>query len=486
MHNEYARRMERWSAAHVHVFRITTDGVVRYRARRWRALAATFLMIGAAFAAPDPIRVANTNTVALWTQTQQLQSGSNHWVASGVVADRSTRSVTFMAEATGLGSGATVEFLLVELASDRDYEALAVALARPGDISQALETIGMPPGLPIRPATFRFWPKGERVSMSVTPFHGGVSEPIGRWVTNKQAHTEFDSNLVYVGSYGSPQPVIGAREVADAAPGAVVATYNEPTAILDVSAQASQSEVYGSRVVGERVFNKGELLLITLRPEQRPVGQPRVVNVKLAALPVSENAPAGLAGLQLVSSSTDPVFPAMTNDVRGVFQRFAVLAQSGRDPFVTLTLDDRLTLATARDLAQALTTIEGLNGIRLDAPPQGQLYYKAFLPQEKWRDRKDRLAQPWELRLTRKDKGWSRRLIEIREDWSKEGQLEPDLIVVEHPFTDWAELPVKIKALGGGLNTLLIFAPADAPLSAFMPGVRAVYDKQPMVFVFAE
>jgi hypothetical protein len=452
----------------------------------YQMLAALLLMAGAAWAEPDPIREANLQAVASWTQAQQKLAGSNCWVAAGVVADRTARSVIFVAEATGLERGATVEFLLVEPVSDRGYESLAVALARPADIAQALEYLGMPPGLPVRSAAFRFWPKGERVSMRMAPFQGGQPESVSRWVTNKLTNTPFDDSLVYVGASGAPRPVIGARDVANTAPGAVAATYNEPTALLDVPEQASQSDVYGNRSVGGRTFTKGELLLVTLQPERRPEGQRRVVDVRLTAQPVPGSVTNGLVGVQLVGFSADPVFPAMTNDVRGAFQRFAALAQSGRDPFVALTWDDRLTLAAARDLALALTTVEGVGGIRLDAPPQGQLFYKAFLPQEQWRNRKDRLAQPWELRLTRKGDGWSRVLVEIREDWSKKDQLDPDLTVVEHPFTEWDELPVKIKALGGGINTLLIFAPADAPLSAFMPGARAVHEKQPLVFVFAE
>jgi len=282
------------------------------------------------------------------------------------------------------------------------------------------------------------------------------------------------------------RPALGARGEAGMAPGAVAATYNEPTALLDVPEQASQGEVYGNRAAGARLLAKHELLRVTLQAEERPAGCPRIVDVSVTAQPVPGDAISGLAGLQLICRSADPAFPAATNDVRGAFQRFAALAQSGRDPFVALTLDDRLTVLQARDLAQALTAIEGVNGIRMDAPPPGQLYFKAFLPSERWRVRKERLTQPWELRVARKDEGWARMLVEIREDWSKADQLDPDLTVVEHPFDAWDELPAKIKALGGGLNTLLVFAPADAPLSAFMPGVRAVHATQPMVFVFAE
>jgi hypothetical protein len=453
------------------------------------ACAAAALIVAAACAAPDEgpaVRAANTNAVAAWTRAQRQQAGSNRWVAAGVVADRSAQRVVFAAEATGLAVGATVEFLLVEPASDRDYESLAVALAETPDIDRALAYLGLPSGVPVRPGAFRFWPKGERVSMRVAPFRGGAAEPVGRWVTDRDGDGSFGDSLVYVGSCGTPRPAVGARDAANAAPGAVATTYNEPTALLDVPVQALQGDVYGNRLAGPRVFGKGDLLLVTLQPESRPSGRPRVIDVALAVQPAPGDGMSGLAGLQLVTQSTDPSLPLMTNDVRGAFERFAALAQGGRDPFVTVTLDDRVTVSAARDLAHALTAIEGVSGIRLDAPPPSQLFYKAFLPQEQWRVRKDRLTQPWELRLARKADGWSRVLVEIREDWSKANQLDPDLTVVEHPFATWDELPARIRSLGGGPNALLVFAPADAPLSAFMPGVRAVHETQPVVFVFTE
>ena len=81
--------------------------------------------------------------------------------------------------------------------------------------------------------------------------------------------------------------------------------------------------------------------------------------------------------------------------------------------------------------------------------------------------------------------------MQILEDWSKKGQLTPDLTPKEFPLEKAEDLPVLLKVLAGKSkeelpNTLFVFVPADAPLGVFMPAVRLVHDALPMVHVFAE
>ena len=160
--------------------------------------------------------------------------------------------------------------------------------------------------------------------------------------------------------------------------------------------------------------------------------------------------------------------------------------------------------------------VEGQGGVRVEAPPAGQVYYKAFLPDERWRTRADRPSQPWELRVSRsKDGVWASTLVQILEDWSKEGQLTPDLTPTEFPLARPEDLPGKIRELIAvqvaavkqklakdgkpvsednveqmatlqRINTLFVFAPPDAPLGADLPAVRQVHDALPQVHVFVE
>lgn len=434
----------------------------------------------------EPQQIANRKKVAAWTQSLKEKSNTDCWVADGIIADRKTQRVTIAAEGTGLERGATVEFVLIEQGSDRSYEALAMALAKRADIAHALEFIGLPPGYPAASRDFRFWPKGERVTIKIAPWAGGEPEAISSWVTNKMTQTVFNPDFIYVGSSERERPALGARGAADVAPGAIATTYNEATTLLDITDQAAQSEVYGNRAANPKLLPRHELVQFILQPSPAPGIERRVLDLQVTAEPAELEKAAGLAGVQLVLKSDSQIINTTTGDVRTVMQQFADASQKGYTPYVVLSFDDRLSITQARELAMALAAVEGPNGIRIDAPPAGQLYYRAFLPQERWRKREERLMQPLELRITREGGKWQRILVEIQEDWSKEEALDPALSVKEHPFETWEELPLKIKAIGEKLNTILIFAPADAPLSAFMPGARAIQATQPMVFVFAE
>lgn len=445
-----------------------------------------------------PWHAKNVQAVDAWTQTQRAQwsGNTNMLICRGVVANRATRRVDAIAEATGLDAGAIAEFLVVGENSDKDYEALSVAFARASDLARGIEFIGVPRGRPIDPAICQFWSKGERVSIAVRPFGAddAASRPLSGCLTDKRTPTPLPTAFIYAGSHWTSATTRAVCRADAPTPGAIVSTYNEPTVLLDVPEAAPQSEVYGNLVVTpEGHFAAGTLLLLTLTPEPRPNGIPRVVTVSLdvlsapAAQPADKTAGAGLGALACVTHGAEADLAPATNDLTGALSRLETLSKAGRDPFVTLSLDESLTVATATALARVLKSVEGPGGIRIEPPPAGQLYFKAFLPDDAWRTRSTRMAQPWELRLGRDKTGvWRFTLVQIQEDWSKPGQLNPDLAVKEHPLDRWEDLPAKIKSLGGGLNTLFVFAPADAPLSAFMPAVRLVRGTQPTVFVFGD
>ena len=80
----------------------------------------------------------------------------------------------------------------------------------------------------------------------------------------------------------------------------------------------------------------------------------------------------------------------------------------------------------------------------------------------------------------------SKKLVFIEEDWTVEG-LDPKLTPRDYPFTEWEEFPKLVIKAGGTdskVRLLFVHAPADLPLSTFMPGVRAVADRLNLVYVF--
>ena len=83
---------------------------------------------------------AQTKAPMEWTPVQTNEI--SRWKAEcrapkGVVADKASRTVRFLVEATGVSKGETVEFFAIGPLSDRAYESLFVAAASPGDIQSA-------------------------------------------------------------------------------------------------------------------------------------------------------------------------------------------------------------------------------------------------------------------------------------------------------------------------------------------------------------
>lgn len=111
------------------------------------------------------------------------------------------------------------------------------------------------------------------------------------------------------------------------------------------------------------------------------------------------------------------------------------------------------------DFPGEMTVAEAIKRARLyaelDSPEMkingfkdGQFFYRAFLPLEQWRDRRERLMQPYEVRLG----GAQPTVTVIREDWSDTTKTEPKLIVTEKKLDE-------IKNDDSPTDTCFIFAP---------------------------
>jgi hypothetical protein len=437
----------------------------------------------------NAVRLANLRRVAEWSAAgERLAGGKPHLLARrGLLADRERRRVELLAEASGLGAYAAIEFGLVGELSDRGYEALAFSFARATDLAEALEFIGLPRGLNVKPKEHRFWPKGERVFIEVQVLTNEAAPPlpIESFVLDRRTEQPLArQGMIYCGSARRPAEAGGDCLADHEPPMSLLSTYNEPQTVLDVPRPAPQGDVYESFVMHpDRKRPEGELLRFVFTPEPRPGGVPRVLAVALTALPAADGQGAAF------DCSLDGEPARRLDDTGALIRLMKSQVEAGRDPYVTLAIDDALPLAHVRDLCAALRLIEGENGVRMEPPPPGNIYYKAFLPDEKWRDRATRLSQPWELHVGRPPAAGAPpplTLVQILEDWSDPASLDPKLTVREHPLKDHAELPAKIRELGGGPPVLLVYAPLDAPVGIFMPAVRLVRETQPLVHVFGE
>ncbi len=436
------------------------------------------------FTGPAEWQRVNTNAVNAWNAAQQKQESATVQAWPGVVADSQKREVRLLAEAVGHRVGITAEFLLVGPLSDRAYEAAAVTVARPSDIVRAVERVGLARGGGVGSRPFRFWPCGERVTATVRRLdvEGAVEQPLQSLLSDADRVSPplFGADgLVFTGGRWTGADATCACLTDTNMPSSVISLYNEPGTVFDVPLQVGQSEVYGRLTLAE-ALPFGSLLEVVLRPLASKDGGPRVLPLTVSAAMSSREVELTCKGADGTILKKSGLAEALTW-LRGQ-------AESGREPFVTLGMDDAMPLKRAIDVARVFAMLDG-KGIKLDGKAEQGLFPRAFLPQEKWRERKDRNPQPFELHVAQgADRALKKKLVFIEEDWTVEG-LDPKLTPREFPFEAWDELAKLVEKTGGAdskVNLLFVYAPAELPLSLFMPGVRAVAERLPVVYVFGE
>lgn len=408
-----------------------------------------FIGIGMAFAAPTapmewaPVR---TNVIARWK--------SEHHAPDGVVADRAARTVTFLVEATGVSAAEPVEFFAIGPLSDRAYESFGVTVASPAAIAAAIESIGVPQGVACDPFLARFWPQGERLVLTATPYGEANAAPIPLTdlLADKRTKEEgavLAEPLAYTG---------GARDDANRPvaatniPCAVFALYSHGPSLLQLNGRFDQSATYGRFVAGKS-FSAGTLLEMRLTWD----------------------------GTSHVKTRTPTI--SATN-VAEVLHSLQADAMPGSDLFVTPMFDDSVTVARAVEIAKAFEMLDG-NGLKMNGAAKGQFFYKAFLPDPAWRNRQGRLFQPFEIRLAADG---ARTFTFVEEDWSGDG-LDPVLKPRTHTVSDWSELPACLAQTGDQgdkVTVAFVFAPAETPVSKLTPIVKALTPRIGTFYVFSE
>ena len=439
-----------------------------------------------------PVAATNLQRLAAWdaANAAACRRAPEHVLQRrAVLADKRSGTVTLLAESCGLAAQAIVEFGLVGETSDRTYEALFRTYARALDIGDALEFIGMPRGRNVSSKAQRYWPTGERVHIQVRDLDGTNPPPrnIEDYILDKKTGGVLPrAGFVYCGSPRVPNPA-GAGDVCLAdldAPVSFLSLYNEPQTLLDVPRIAHQGDVYENYTANPATrLPEARQVLLVLSPEPRPGGRPRM---RPLTLTVARAAGPGGAAFELAEPGREAVRFDSFGDL---LKRLMALVDEACDPMVALRFDDALPLDRVREVCKVIQRIEGENGIRVEPPPEGQLYYKAFLPDDNWRERAKRLSQPWELHVGQPKADGAApplRLVKTLEDWSDPDSIEPRLTPVEHPLATFDDLRAVIEREGRGLPVLLVFAPGEAPIGLFLQGVRRMLDTHPTVYVFAE
>jgi len=420
------------------------------------------------------------------------EGDADRLVLPGLLADRQARTVRIQAEATGIGAGEPVEFFLIAEDSGHAYEALAVSFATPGAVRRALVFIGLEPGRPVSRRELRFWPKGERVILRLGTDDDGP--PLGpvraeEMIADRTTGGTLPaSGLVFAGSYEmqAGEGDTGPRCAADMlAPRCIASNYNEPTTVLDVPRRAPQGTYYQDLTAHpDLLLEPGRFLAVTLEPEY-PRGRRRVAEPALTAA-ATEPPAAGLDGVRLELAADDVQERAAGGaGLNRVLERFRALVEQGRDPFVTVRFGEGLALAQIRELCAVLASVEGETGIRVEPPPDGQLYYKAFLPDEQFRNREKRISQPWELHLTEAAAGPAAVLVQIEQIWH-EKEIWPELKITEHRLNGPADLRGTLERLGPGLPVILVFAPGSLAYGRLMDFLAPVLSTHGTIHVFPD
>ena len=324
-------------------------------------------------------------------------------------------SLAFTATATGVEKGTSVEFLFAGRNTDRDYESMFLIDDTVDDFCAKLEKAGLPRGTPTDPTACRLWPVGCPLRF----------EPaLETFVAGKMPEGLPDSNPVYTGGTRLEK---GGCEANTNMPASVFSIYTLPQSPIVYNGIYEQGAVYGS-FTAKKSLKKGERVSFTVSWDERTL--PRKMHLTVS----SQNAKESLMRLRAESE-------------KGELD-------------VLVGFDESLTVAEATAAANALSAVDSsrikINGVT-------NIFYRSFLPLVKWRDRKERLVQPFELTVGDPDK-----LVFVEEDWSVEGN-DPKLTPKEIPFADVIKHP--------RTDTCFVFADAQTKLSRIVESMRKIPGK---------
>lgn len=283
---------------------------------------------------------------------------------------------TFTATATGLDEGAPVEFFFAGEGTDRDYETLFVVKEGVGEICRQMEKAGIPAGKAVDLTKCVVWPVGcpVRLTPGIEDFLE-ISLPEG-----------FErASIIYTGGL---RDLSGAVIASTNMPMSLFALYSMPESPMVFNGIFDQGTVYNSFRTKKK-FKKGDKVSFTLTWDEKEMPRSVAFTVK----------------------------PGKGADLIGELKKLAAVSEID----VMVNFDPEMTVEEAQRVSLALSTVDS-RPVKINGRVNDTLFFRAFLPLEKWRDRRERLVQPFELTLS--DNGDE--LFYIEENWKVEG-IDPKL-----------------------------------------------------------
>lgn len=405
-------------------------------------------------------------------------------------ADRDAREIRIEARATGVDAKTQAEFFLIATNSGHDYESIAVVKALPSHVHQALEFIGLPAGMPVDPKALRFWPRGERVIGEIEWREGGTGTPrrvrLERTLIDTRTGKPLpEDGLVFTGSARVPDAAgTGTVYAADEfEPNSVASAFNLETTVLDIPRKGGQNALFDYQVANpEHVLPKDLPVTIVLRPEPRPDGTPRVADLDLVLDPPASEG----RGLRFTLREPKGAARVDGGSPDDVARALDALLAAARDPHLTVRVASGVPVGLLRPVGDAVAAFTDRHGARIESPPAGQLYYRAFSPDPAFRSRAERPSQPCELRFSKRGAGgWTARLAKV-ENTRTVLTDEPTFKVEEFPADTPAALRKALDDQGPGLPVLLVFAPPTMAYGDLMAFLGPAMTTHPVVHLFTE
>jgi len=427
---------------------------------------------------PHPYDVARDKTTATVADWKKQYAGNNDvLIADGLLADRSKKTVTLLAYATGIGQGESLEFFVTPASSGKDYESLSLTFAKPSDVIAALKFIGLTPGKPIDFQENRQWPRGPRVIMTLDI--NGKPTRAEDCVVNTDTHKPLpQTGFCFTGSYtykdenGQSHLAADMNEAKPIAP-----DYNDPAAVLDLPRKAPQGVVYGFQKPSDAVagLKQGMPITVTLAPATGDAAvKDDYIQIDIKNGPTYTVRDPRLANPEPMGTATD---------LPHLLEFLSSLADGKSDRFTTVQVDPAIKVDDLRKLYAVLQAVEKDRGIKLDPPLPGDLYYRAFFPDPAWRDRENRLGEPWELFLARKDGGVTARL--ERTVAPENASLGAKKVLQSFPVDSPDAFVKQINANSTQWSkAVFVYPPADFTYGELMAWVRPALATYPQVFVF--
>ncbi len=428
----------------------------------------------------------------LYEKNKELYADNPNIMArSGLVADNEKGIVEVVGESTGLSSGDTAEFLIIATNSAHRYEALLWAHAKPSDVHAAMEFIELRAGAPFNPRKLRYQAKGDRVKVSIR-FEDNETARIEKLITDTGTDSTLtEEGFVFGGSFKTDKGEYGA-DIYE--PHAVVSMFNTPVTVLDVPRQASQDQVYQSHTInGEYALAANSLVTIIFEAE---TGRGEDAGVEELTLTVSAREPDANNPENLSFKLTTPkgTQKGKEETLNSVIGQLRILGDMGKDAYITINFMPDVPLSDIKKVASFMLLLEKSESVNIEPPEDGQLYYRAFMPNEQWSDREKRFRQPWELHLSNDAGAIKGKMVRHEPNW-KPGASKPEFNTVSHDVASGKELSEKIKAYKppekekisyDSMDVLLIFTEGEVTHGELMSFLSAVSDTHGTIHVFLE